>query len=121
MNSRNKGASYEREIANRFAEYLGVEVKRNLDQSRDGGSDISLPPYLIECKRRARIIVYEWIEQAAKAADNKNMVPIVVCRADREDDLVILRLNDFLPLMGFMEADSDPASVAASSSSDERG
>lgn len=119
MNSRNKGAGYEREIANKFSEYLGADVKRNLDQSRDGGADISLPPYLIECKRRARIIVYEWIEQATKAAKPVNMVPVVVCRADRQDDLVIMRLSDFLPLMGFMK--SDPASVAASSSSDERG
>lgn len=104
MNSRNKGAGYEREIANKIAQYFGVEVKRNLEQSRDGGADISLPPYLIECKRRARIIVYEWIEQAVKSAELVNMVPVVVCRADRHDDLVIMRLNDFLPLMKFMKS-----------------
>ena len=54
-NSRTKGATFEREVVNIIKEVLGEQVKRNLDQWRDGGHDIALGPYMIECKRRASI------------------------------------------------------------------
>jgi len=96
---RRKGASYEREVAGQLALNLGVKVQRELSQSRDGGCDLSrVGPFVIECKRRARISVYEWMEQVIAAAKERE-VPIVVMRADGEESLVLLRLSDFMPLM----------------------
>ena len=96
---RTKGATFEREIVNDIRDILGVNCKRNLDQTRDGGGDILLEKYVIECKRRAAISVYPWIEQAT-AACKPGQAPIVVCRADAQKPLAIMRWDDFLALLG---------------------
>ena len=96
---RNKGASGERDVCNLIKEHLGVDVKRNLNQTREGGADIKLPPYSLEIKRRARIgSIYEWMEQSQKScADGEK--PIVICRADRRDWLVVMPISQFLQLV----------------------
>lgn len=96
---RTKGAQFERETAATLSAELGTVVKRKLGQARDGGDDMEAGPFRIECKRRAGIAVYEWLEQCAAAAQ-PGQVPIVIARADRKaDSIVILRLTDFIPLM----------------------
>lgn len=48
---RTKGAVGEREICDLIFRDLGIEVHRNLQQTRDGGADIKLKPFSIEVKR----------------------------------------------------------------------
>lgn len=65
---RTKGAAGERELCNILHDRLGVDVHRNLSQTRDGGTDIAMGPFRIEVKRRARIAgVYDWLDQSATA------------------------------------------------------
>ena len=97
--SRTKGATFEREICIQIRETLGVDAKRNLVQTREGGGDILLAGYVLECKRRAKIAVYEWLEQADGAC-TLGEKPVVVCRGDNKEALVIMRFDDFLPLLG---------------------
>lgn len=97
MTSRARGAGFEREIVNALRDSLGVDCKRNLDQVRDGGDDIKLAPYSIECKRRARIAIYDWWEQAVKSA-GKDLRPVLMVRADRKQTLVVISLDEFLRL-----------------------
>lgn len=96
---RTKGHAYEREIVHSIRDTLGVDVSRNLTQTRDAGADILLDKYVIECKRRASISVYDWVRQA-EAACALGQKPIVICRADGKESLVIMTLTDFLPLLG---------------------
>ncbi len=119
MNARNKGHGYEREIVHLLRALTDLPVARNIEQSRDGGGDIALPPFMFECKRRARLSVYEWIDQAATAAIAKKLKPVVICRGNHRENLVVIRLEDFLPLL--QAALSIPASVAASPSHDGQG
>jgi hypothetical protein len=57
INSRNKGASFERDIASRlnsFFEKQGIDykVKRNLEQYQEKDlGDLNIPKHTIECKR----------------------------------------------------------------------
>ena len=96
---RDKGAAGEREVCRLIAEKTGISTARQLDQSRDGGGDIKIPGHNIEVKRRARIgQVYDWMEQS-KAACKPGERPVVFCRADRKDWLVILPANDFLEMV----------------------
>jgi len=95
---RTKGAAYEREIVHALREALGIKAERNLVQTRDGGGDILLAGYLFECKRRAKISVYEWLDQATKAA-TAGQKPVVIARGDRRESIVIMRLEDLLPLL----------------------
>ena len=94
-----RGASYEREVCKTLSERLGTKVSRVLGQARDGGSDIDLGPFMIECKRRRKIGVYEWMEQAKTSAAATGQTPIVVCRADGEESLCIIRLDDAIKLL----------------------
>ena len=96
---RRKGAEYELEICALLRDILGREVRRNIGQSRDGGDDITIGPYRIECKRRAKIAVYEWLEQA-EAAAKLGETPVVICRGDGKKSLAILDAVHFAKLMG---------------------
>ena len=52
VNSRDKGATFEREVCSLIREHLGVEAKRNLMQTAEGGFDVlGVPGWAIECKR----------------------------------------------------------------------
>ena len=54
---------------------------------------------MLECKRRASIAVYDWLDQATAATKGRKR-PVVVARGDRRESVVILRLEDFLDLVG---------------------
>lgn len=115
--SRRKGANHEREIVN-ILKACGHSAARNLDQVRDGGGDIPFGDWLIECKRRASIAVYEWWGQvtaaclscppAFRGGENPFPKPLLVIRADNQENLAVLRLTDFLELIkGTNEHHSD--------------
>jgi hypothetical protein len=96
---RNKGAGYEREVCEVFSAALGITVKRNIGQSRDGGNDINVGPLVVECKRRKTLgTVESWLLQAAAACDTSAHIPIVVGRSDGGRSLVVLDLDHFIEL-----------------------
>lgn len=95
---RTKGAAFEREIAALLTEHLGQVVKRNLAQARGGeGSDITIGPFAIECKRRKRVVVYDWLDQAQRDAGGK--IPAVVVRADGRRPVLLIDLEAAIPMI----------------------
>jgi hypothetical protein len=99
---RNKGAAFEREIANDLTKVVARPVKRKLGQARDSGNDIDLPPFRIECKRYAKIGVYVWLKQCI-AACVPGDIPVVIARADAQDAIVVMLYEDFKKLAaGFL-------------------
>ena len=97
MNSRRKGANGEREVCEILNQELGWAVKRNLSQSRDGGWDIEIAQFRIEVKRRKKLMVHEFMEQASKSAGEAT--PVVLMRADGEEWLLMMKLSDAMPLI----------------------
>ena len=96
---RTKGAGGEREVCHIIRDTLGVDARRNLFQTREGGCDIYLRPYRIEVKRRARIgQVYDWMAQAERSCKPEDR-PLVVARADGRGWLAILPLEHLLSLI----------------------
>jgi N-dimethylarginine dimethylaminohydrolase len=98
--SRTRGATYEREVANEIFDMLGIRIKRNLkqyQQSEEG--DLILGQFLIECKRRKKIAVHEFMEQADKACE-PGQTPVVIMRADGKKSLAMMHLPDLLKLLG---------------------
>lgn len=86
-------------------EGMGLNVKRN-QQGWKGGADnpdIALQHrglrYHLEVKRKESINVYQAMEQAIADA-NEHAVPLVVHRRNRKPWLVIMRLGDFLDMIG---------------------
>ena len=94
---RRKGQGFEREISGYLSERLGRVVKRKLGQARDSGDDIQVGKFRIECKRRASLAVYAWLEQCIAACGTD--VPIVIARGDGKEAIAILRLDDLVPLI----------------------
>jgi len=95
---RTKGAAGERELAGILTDVIGTKVTRKLGQARDGGDDIQTGKFKWEVKRRAKISVYEFMDQIT-AACKDGETPVVAMRADHKGWLVMMRLEDALPLI----------------------
>ena len=96
---RQKGAAFERDIA----KVLGA--KRNIGQARDGGDDITVGQWRVECKRRASVgPMAQWMAQCVAACDREGDIPLVVARGDGGEAYAIMRFADFVPLMGLSPA-----------------
>ena len=97
---RQRGAGFEREIVSDLADTLGVKTRRNLTQYQvSGEGDLIVGDYVIECKRRRKIAVYEFMEQA-EAACAPHQTPIVLMRGDGKKTLAMMRWEDFMKLLG---------------------
>lgn len=105
-----KGAAFEREVCTLLSEALGVAVRRNIGQSRDGGDDITVGRVRIECKRRAKVAAYEWIDQVERAC-SAGEVGVVVFRADQRRPYAIVPVEQLVTLLR-LEAEAG-AGVAA--------
>lgn len=97
MNSRNKGAAGERELANKLTIH-GFPCRRGQQYcGANGDSDVvGLPGIHIECKRVEKLNVEKALQQAEE--DSKGDIPAVFHRRNRETWKVTLRLDDFMKL-----------------------
>jgi len=86
--SRRKGAAFEREIANLIKDHLGLDAKRNLMQTAEGGHDLlGVSGWAIECKRYASIKpadVRKFWEQTVMQAHYVEALPCLITKADRQ-------------------------------------
>lgn len=100
VNSRDKGARYERELAGIFREY-GYQARRGQQYSgANGDADVvGLPGLHIEAKRRERMQLYDWMAQSVRDAPSGE-IPVVMHRANHCDTLVSMRLQDFMTIYG---------------------
>ena len=96
--SRNKGAAAERELAQILSDELGFVVKRKLGQARDSGDDIQVGKFRIEAKRRETLALPAWCRQI-EAHCESHEVPVVAYRQNGQPWRIVMKLEDFLPLM----------------------
>lgn len=98
MNSRNKGAAGERELAAVLREY-GFDARRGQQYcGANGDADVvGLPGVHIECKRVEKLNIDNAIEQAISDSKNDEM-PAVFHRKNRKKWLVTISLEDFMKL-----------------------
>ena len=91
VNSRNKGASYERDVKNRLFDALGLEFRRVLDQWAEAGlpdlvCEDDAFPFVVECKRYKSGSTFanpkHW-EQCCAAATKAGKIPALVYKYDR--------------------------------------
>jgi hypothetical protein len=102
VNSRNKGASFERIVARALFDELGIEFKRDLRQYQqaeygDLVTDDPAWPYLLELKRYATGPIggqEAWWKQAETAAIRANLRPVLIYKYDRQPIRCVLMLMD---------------------------
>lgn len=77
------------------------------------GPDIAHPDLAVESKMRSKIPgwLYEWVEQAENGApSSKTPVVVIHQKGDRfRDDLVVMRWESLLALLGIEDAEEEAA------------
>ena len=82
INSKQKGARFERLLASKFREYGYKEARRSAHYCGNTGeaADITNLPYIhVEAKHQETMRLYEWMAQAKRDAEasGKNVLPVV--------------------------------------------
>lgn len=88
INSRNKGASGERQAASWLYYNLKLHVmpERNLEQVRSGGGDlVGVGCFCVEVKRCERLAIKKWWKQTITSADDRGEDPVLMYRRNKED------------------------------------
>ncbi len=98
MNSRQKGARGERELATVLKAY-GYDCRRGQQYcGANGDADVvGLPGIHIECKRVEKLNLYDAMAQS-KADARKNEMPVVMHRKNNCDWLVTMSLEDWIKI-----------------------
>lgn len=93
--SRNKGRRGEREVFNLLNERLGYEAfKRNLIQSREGGSDsVTDLPFAIEVKRQESLQITAWVKQMREQAEAAGKQGVLMYRRNGEEWCVLVDMS----------------------------
>lgn len=95
VNSRQKGARSERELAKKLNEY-GFECRRGVQYSGIGGEDVVGLPFIhIECKNVQKLNLMDAMAQSERDA-KEDQTPVVIHKKDRKPWLVTLNLEDFI-------------------------
>ena len=97
INSRQKGAKGERELASKLKDY-GYNTRRGQQYNGLEGEDVVGLDYIhIECKRVERLNLEEAMLQAKKDAATEQM-PTVFHRKNNQKWLVTMELDDWIKL-----------------------
>lgn len=111
VNSKQKGARFERLLASKFREY-GYEARRTAQycgNTGDASDVVGLPGLHIEAKHQERMQLYEWMAQAKRdaKAGGSNALPAVFHKKNNAEILVTMTLDDFMNLYREWEAGFD--------------
>lgn len=103
VNSKQKGARFERLLASKFREY-GYEQARRTAQycgnTGDASDVVGLPGLHIEAKHQETMRLYEWMAQAKRDAKKggENRLPVVFHKKNNCNILVTMELDDFMEM-----------------------
>ncbi len=89
---RRKGATGERELAKLLSAELGIEVLRNLSQTRDGGYDLKGLNISLEVKRQETEELQRWWNQTVIQAKESGKIPVLAYRRSRQKWRFVLPL-----------------------------
>ena len=105
INSKSKGARFERTLAKEFRAY-GYDARRTAQycgNTGDAADVIGLPHIHAEAKHQERMQLYDWMAQAVRDAKGGNL-PTVFHKKNNADILVTMRLEDWFELYREYEA-----------------
>lgn len=109
VNSKQKGARFERHLASRFREYGYDDARRTAQycgNTGDASDVVGLPGLHIEAKHQEQMRLYEWMAQAKRDAEasEKDVLPAVFHKKNNAAILVTMELDDFMNLYREWEA-----------------
>lgn len=103
INSKQKGARFERTLAGLFREYGYSEARRAAQycgNTGDASDVVGLPGIHVEAKHAEAMRLYDWMDQAKRdaAANGKGNLPAVFHKKNHAEILVTLTLDGFMKL-----------------------
>ncbi len=111
VNSKQKGARFERLLASKLREY-GYDARRTAQycgNTGDASDVVGLRGLHIEAKHQETMRLYEWMAQAKRDAEagGEGRLPAVFHKKNNAEILVTMRLEDFMNLYREWEAGFD--------------
>lgn len=102
VNSKQKGAHFERELAAYFKKQ-GFDARRTAQycgNTGDASDVVGLPGIHVEAKHQEAMRLYEWMEQAKRdaRAGGEGRKPAVFHKKNRAATLVTMELDDWMAL-----------------------
>lgn len=112
INSKQKGARFERKLAAIFRDYGYTDSRRTAQycgNTGDASDVIGLPGLHIEAKHQERMSLYDWMAHAKRdaTASGKDVLPAVFHKKNNAAILVTMELDDFMNLYREWEAGFD--------------
>jgi len=104
VNSKQKGARFERLLASKFREY-GYDARRTAQycgNTGDAADVVGLPGIHVEAKHAEHMRLYEWMSQAKRdaAAGGGNALPAVFHKKNHSNILVTMEFDSWMNLYG---------------------
>jgi len=122
---REKGARFERKVANLLKPVFGDRTIRSSGQcfSGDTRADVDCPNLWVECKVGKRPNIKAALEQAEQAAKSSNSDKkcVAICQWDREPPTATMRLKDFIEILSLAYLGGSHGSVGVSICEQENG
>ena len=109
VNSKQKGARFERHLASLFREY-GYDARRTAQycgNTGDASDVVGLPGLHIEAKHQEQMRLYEWMSQAKRDSEGTGKLPVVFHKKNNAEILVTMTLNNWFNLYREFEAGFD--------------
>jgi len=108
VNSKQKGARFERLLASKFREY-GYEARRTAQycgNTGDASDVVGLPLIHVEAKHQEKMHLYDWMDQAKRdaKAGGKGLLPAVFHKKNNAEILVTMTFDDWMNIYREFEA-----------------
>ena len=100
VNSKQKGARFERLLASILRDY-GYKARRTAQycgNTGDASDVVGLPGLHIEAKHQERMQLYEWMSQAKRDSEGSGRLPAVFHKKNNAEILVTMELDAFMQL-----------------------
>lgn len=112
INSKQKGARFERLLASKFRENGYNDARRTAQycgNTGDASDVVGLPGIHVEAKHQEKMELYKWMSQAIRDAEagGGNTLPAVFHKKNNADILVTMRIEDWFNLYREWEAGFD--------------
>ena len=107
INSKQKGARFERQLASLFREYGYTDSRRTAQycgNTGDASDVVGLPGIHVEAKHVEQMRLYDWIDQAKRDSKDTGNLPAVFHKKNNHEILVTLRFDDFMNIYREYEA-----------------
>lgn len=109
INSKQKGARFERQLAGRFRDY-GYNARRAAQycgNTGDASDVVGLPGIHVEAKHQEHMQLYDWMDQAKRDAAGTGNLPAVFHKKNNHEILVTVQFDTFMQLYNEWAAGHD--------------